>query len=120
MTVPAPSSPIAQSDGLELDGNQSAEQGSRVVMPASTTTAGVVLTPAAVRKVWDLLEQEGRDGLRLRLAVQPGGCSGMRYQLFFDDRLLDGDERFAFPVDPEPAHTDDTGTHSGCESGNDE
>ena len=25
------------------------------------------------------------------VAVQPGGCSGLRYQLFFDDRSLDGD-----------------------------
>jgi iron-sulfur cluster assembly accessory protein len=23
--------------------------------------------------------------------VQPGGCSGLRYQLFFDERQLDGD-----------------------------
>ena len=38
-----------------------------------------------------LLEQEGRDDLRLRVAVQPGGCSGLRYQLFFDERELDGD-----------------------------
>jgi iron-sulfur cluster assembly accessory protein len=34
---------------------------------------------------------EGRDDLSLRIAVQPGGCSGLRYQLFFDDRSLDGD-----------------------------
>ena len=27
----------------------------------------------------------------LRVAVQPGGCSGLRYQLFFDERTLDGD-----------------------------
>ena len=42
-------------------------------------------------KVKALLEQEGRDDLRLRVAVQPGGCSGLRYQLFFDERSLDGD-----------------------------
>jgi iron-sulfur cluster assembly accessory protein len=23
--------------------------------------------------------------------VQPGGCSGLRYQLYFDDRAIDGD-----------------------------
>lgn len=23
--------------------------------------------------------------------MQPGGCAGLRYQLFFDDRTLDGD-----------------------------
>lgn len=108
MTVPA-SSQLAGSDGSTLDGDQLTEEGGRVVAPVSANAAGVVLTPAAVRKVWELIQQEGRGGLRLRVAVQPGGCSGMRYQLFFDDRLLDGDERFVFPVNPEPAHMDESG-----------
>ena len=53
---------------------------------------GVKITPGAAAKVKSLLEQEGRDDLALRIAVQPGGCSGLRYQLFFDERTLDGDE----------------------------
>ncbi|MBB5791535.1 HesB/IscA family protein [Jiangella mangrovi] len=52
---------------------------------------GVVLTDGAASKVKALLDQEGRDDLALRIAVQPGGCSGLRYQLFFDERSLDGD-----------------------------
>ena len=52
---------------------------------------GVILTDVAAVKVKALIEQEGRDDLRLRIAVQPGGCSGLRYQLFFDERSLDGD-----------------------------
>jgi iron-sulfur cluster assembly accessory protein len=63
-------------------------------MTASTETVpatGVILTDVAASKVKTLLEQEGRDDLRLRIAVQPGGCSGLRYQLFFDERSLDGD-----------------------------
>ena len=56
-----------------------------------TTKQGVNLTEAAALKVGALIAQEGRDDLRLRVAVQPGGCSGLRYQLFFDDRSLDGD-----------------------------
>ena len=55
-------------------------------------TTGVVLSDPAALKVKTLLDQEGRDDLRLRIAVQPGGCSGLRYQLFFDDRHLDGDD----------------------------
>ena len=51
----------------------------------------VILTDGAAAKVKALLDQEGRDDLRLRLAVQPGGCSGLRYQLYFDDREIDGD-----------------------------
>ena len=49
------------------------------------------LSAEAASKVKSLLEQEGRDDLSLRVAVQPGGCSGLRYQLYFDDRTLDGD-----------------------------
>ncbi|MGM9470663.1 HesB/IscA family protein [Pseudarthrobacter sp. YS3] len=64
-----------------------------------TTSAGsdelaaheVKLTDVAAGKVRSLLEQEGRTDLRLRVAVQPGGCSGLIYQLYFDERLLDGD-----------------------------
>ncbi len=51
----------------------------------------LALTEGAAVKVRALLDQEGRDDLRLRVAVQPGGCSGLQYQLFFDERSLDGD-----------------------------
>jgi len=52
---------------------------------------GINISDTAAGKVKSLLEQEGRDDLQLRIAVQPGGCSGLRYQLFFDERNLDGD-----------------------------
>ena len=48
-------------------------------------------TPLRAKVKGLLHEQEGRTDLALRIAVQPGGCSGLRYQLFFDDRALDGD-----------------------------
>lgn len=57
----------------------------------ANTASGVVLSDAAAIKAKALLDQEGRDDLRLRIAVQPGGCSGLRYQLYFDERSLDGD-----------------------------
>ena len=63
-------------------------------MSVSEQTAvsdGIILSEAAQTKVRSLLEQEGREDLALRVAVQPGGCSGLRYQLFFDERSLDGD-----------------------------
>ncbi|WP_203569173.1 HesB/IscA family protein [Aestuariimicrobium ganziense] len=52
---------------------------------------GIILTTEAASKVKALIDGEGRDDLSLRVAVQPGGCSGLRYQLYFDDRSLDGD-----------------------------
>jgi iron-sulfur cluster assembly accessory protein len=57
----------------------------------SAQQQGVVLTDAAAAKVAALIAQEGRDDLKLRVAVQPGGCSGLRYQLYFDERSFDGD-----------------------------
>jgi iron-sulfur cluster assembly accessory protein len=60
------------------------------------TAQGVILTEVAAAKVSNLLAQEGRDDLRLRIAVQPGGCSGLRYQLYFDERQMDGDIVSAF------------------------
>ena len=59
--------------------------------PADAPAKDVTLTEAAAVKVRALLDQEGRDDLRLRIAVQPGGCAGLQYQLFFDERSLDGD-----------------------------
>ena len=67
--------------------------GERMTTETTTesTTTGINLTSGAAEKVAALLAQEGRDDLSLRVAVQPGGCSGLRYQLYFDDRALDGD-----------------------------
>jgi iron-sulfur cluster assembly accessory protein len=73
---------------------------SDTITTEAVTTAvpshGVQLSDTAAGKVASLLEQEGRDDLRLRLAVQPGGCSGLIYQLYFDERLLDGDTTAEF------------------------
>ena len=61
---------------------------------AAPAVGEVALTSEAAVKVRELLDAEGRDDLRLRVAVQPGGCSGLQYQLFFDERFLDGDLEF--------------------------
>ena len=66
-------------------------QDSTTLDSSTPGTTGVLLSEPAAAKVKALLDQEGRDDLRLRIAVQPGGCSGLRYQLFFDERFLDGD-----------------------------
>jgi len=75
----------AQARLIEIheDGDMSTE--------TTQTTDGIILTDTAASKVKTLLDAEGRADLALRIAVQPGGCSGLRYQLFFDDRSLDGD-----------------------------
>jgi iron-sulfur cluster assembly accessory protein len=66
---------------------------------APVEAAPVSLTADAAVKVRELLDAEGRNDLRLRVAVQPGGCAGMQYQLFFDERSLDGDVAIDQPVE---------------------
>ena len=46
------------------------------------------LTTAAAAKVRELAAAEGQPGAALRLEVQPGGCAGFRYGLFFDDDIV--------------------------------
>lgn len=56
-----------------------------------TPAHDVTLTAAAADKARALIARDGNPDIMLRMAVQPGGCSGLRYELFFDDRTLDGD-----------------------------
>jgi Fe-S cluster assembly iron-binding protein IscA len=84
----------------------------------TSTQQGVVLTEAAAEKAKSLLEQQGEEGLALRVQVQPGGCSGLIYQLYFDDREVDGDAVQAFYLgdDDSDAASVDSGYASGDES----
>jgi len=52
----------------------------------------MLLTENAAGKVKELLVQEGRDDIALRVAVQPGGCSGLRYAMYLDDQVGEADE----------------------------
>ena len=49
------------------------------------------LTETAALKVKELLVEEGRSDVGLRVAVQPGGCSGLRYAMYLDDQVSDKD-----------------------------
>ena len=51
----------------------------------------ITLTENAAGKVKELLEEEGRADIALRVAVQPGGCSGLRYAMYLDDQVTDKD-----------------------------
>lgn len=51
----------------------------------------ITLTQTAAGKVKELLEQEGQAEVALRVAVQPGGCSGLRYAMYLDDQVSEKD-----------------------------
>ncbi|MCE7885313.1 MAG: iron-sulfur cluster insertion protein ErpA [Actinobacteria bacterium ATB1] len=45
---------------------------------------GMEMTDSAAVKVKELIAEEGDDRMALRVAVRPGGCSGLSYEMFFD------------------------------------
>jgi len=53
----------------------------------------LVFTSAAASKVSALIQEEGNDGLMLRIYVQGGGCSGFQYGFTFDENENEGDTR---------------------------
>ena len=56
----------------------------------------ITLTDKASVKVSELIAAEGEDGLALRVAVRPGGCSGFSYEMFFDSDVADGDTKTTY------------------------
>ena len=61
----------------------------------------ITLSQNAAGKVKELLAEEGRDDIALRVAVQPGGCSGLRYAMYLDDQFTEkdvADEQFGVRV----------------------
>jgi len=64
---------------------------------ASTTLEAprLEVTDSAVKRIAFLIEQEGQDGLMLRVSVSGGGCSGFQYGFAFDDTVNADDRTFA-------------------------
>ena len=56
----------------------------------------ITVTDTAAVKVKDLIEAEGEEGLALRVAVRPGGCSGFSYEMFFDAETEENDNLTTF------------------------
>jgi len=60
----------------------------------------VRLSESAHQRVVKLLEKESEPGLKLRVYVQGGGCSGFQYGFVFDRDVQDDDHVFHYaPVD---------------------
>ena len=59
--------------------------------PHIADEAPLHFTDAAATKVGQLIQQEGNSGLKLRVYVQGGGCSGFQYGFTFDEETQEGD-----------------------------
>lgn len=51
----------------------------------------LVFTQAAASKARELAAGEDRPGLKLRVSIQGGGCSGFQYSFSFDDKVAADD-----------------------------
>ena len=60
-------------------------------MRSGSLVTVITLTDTAALKVKDLIDAEGEEGLALRVAVRPGGCSGFSYEMFFDSDIAADD-----------------------------
>ena len=66
--------------------NQTMEKSPESVVPAVLT-----VTDSAVVKIKNLMEEDGRHNLKLRIFVEGGGCSGLKYGFTFDEVINDDD-----------------------------
>lgn len=53
--------------------------------------APIVFTDNAARRVKELIEEEASPGLKLRVFVSGGGCSGFQYGFTFEEEVNDDD-----------------------------
>ncbi|MCE2864086.1 MAG: iron-sulfur cluster insertion protein ErpA [Flavobacteriia bacterium] len=54
----------------------------------------LTVTDAAKKQSLRLMEDEQKEGYFIRVGVQGGGCSGLMYQLTFDNQENEGDMSF--------------------------
>jgi iron-sulfur cluster assembly protein len=54
----------------------------------------IKVTDTAKKQAIRLMEDEGKDGYFVRVGVEGGGCSGLMYQLTFDNTEKEGDKEF--------------------------
>lgn len=54
----------------------------------------VTVTDKAKQKALQLMDEEGQVGYFIRVGVDGGGCSGLMYQLKFDNEITPNDKEF--------------------------
>jgi iron-sulfur cluster assembly protein len=54
----------------------------------------ITVTDTAKKQAIRLMEDEGKEGYFIRVGVDGGGCSGLMYQLSFDNEEKEGDKAF--------------------------
>ena len=58
---------------------------------ANSESADIVITDNAAARIAKLIEMEGNESLKLRIAISGGGCSGFVYGFELDETIGDDD-----------------------------
>lgn len=58
---------------------------------ASSESTDIVITDNAAKRIAKLIEMEGNESLKLRIAISGGGCSGFVYGFELDEAIGDDD-----------------------------
>ncbi len=59
----------------------------------------ITLSPAAITRILELMEEESDRDLKLRVYIIGGGCSGFQYQFAFEKTAQDEDTLVEFPTE---------------------
>ncbi len=54
----------------------------------------ITVTDSAKQEAQKLMSQDGKEGYFIRVGVKGGGCSGLMYELDFDNQEKEGDKSF--------------------------
>ncbi|MBS0288478.1 MAG: iron-sulfur cluster insertion protein ErpA [Proteobacteria bacterium] len=77
----------------------------------------VSLTPAAARRIQELIIEEGNNNLKLRVYITGGGCSGFQYGFAFDEETRPDDcvieKEVSIMQDEAPPEEEDGAAGSG-------
>ena len=57
----------------------------------SAETDVITITNAAAQKIYDLIIENNNDKLKLRIAIQGGGCSGFKYDFGLEELIEEED-----------------------------
>lgn len=69
----------------------SMQQNFTVAEKTPVTKLAITFTDNAVKRVKELIAEEGNSELRLRVFINGGGCSGFQYGFTFDEIVNDDD-----------------------------
>jgi iron-sulfur cluster insertion protein len=81
--------------------------------PIQASPPAIIITQAAAKKIWLLIQEEGNPDLKLRVYITGGGCSGFQYGFAFEETTQNDDVVITKALEEEEEEDDDDGGDDG-------